>query len=75
MARTLWGFSVKKATGKDGESIDVVPKSEPGFLMVPAKFPAVLEARSARHAKLMEKSWLDAQKAGLEWTRRKKGIM
>lgn len=74
VARTLWAFNIKKATGGDGKPVDVKPVTEPGFLTVPVKFPAVLEPRSEKHAKIVDETWIEAQKEGLHWLRAKKKV-
>jgi len=57
MARTLWAFNIKRAKGPDGEEV--------------AKFKAVLEPRSEKHAKIVEREWLTAREAGVNWSRKK----
>ncbi|KAH7126489.1 cytochrome P450 [Dactylonectria estremocensis] len=61
MARTLWAYNIKRARGPDGAEIEPVLKTEPGFLMVPARFHAVLEPRSEKHAEIVEQSWVEAR--------------
>jgi len=75
MARTMWGFNIKKATRPDGTIIEVSAKIEPGFIMLPSRQNVILEPRSEHHATLIEKTWLHSQAAGLSFTRAKRGKM
>lgn len=76
MARTLWAFNIKKATGKDGKPVEVSPANvEPGFVLVPKRFPAVFEVRSEKHAAIVEQTWAEAEKEGLIFERKKKGAL
>ena len=72
MARTLWAFNIKRATDANGEEVQPVVQSEPGFINSPAKFRAVLEPRSKNHAQIVEKAWLDAKASGVDWSRKKR---
>ncbi|KAM5346071.1 hypothetical protein ACJ41O_009076 [Fusarium nematophilum] len=65
MARTLWAFNIKCAKGEDGREIEPVVETEPGFLNVPARFRAVLEPRSQKHADIVEREWLEAKAKGV----------
>jgi hypothetical protein len=71
MARTLWAFNIKRAMGPEGEEIEPVVQSQPGFIHTPARFKAVLEPRSERHAEIVEREWLTAREAGVNWSRKK----
>lgn len=73
MARTMWGFNVKKATGPEGKTVEVSAKIEPGFLMLPSRQDVILEPRSKHHAMLIEKTWQESKEAGLSYTRGKRG--
>ncbi|OCK75420.1 cytochrome P450 [Lepidopterella palustris CBS 459.81] len=74
MARTLWAFNVKKAKGPDGREITPPGDMEDGFLCVPKKFECHFEPRSAKHAKIVEESWTQAEREGLSWMRTKHKI-
>ena len=73
MARTLWAFNIKRAKDEDGNDIEPVLKTEPGFLNVPARFRAVLEPRSQRHAEIVDREWAEAQATGVVVNRQKVG--
>lgn len=68
MARTLWAFNIKRARDKNGAELEPSIVTEPGFLNVPARFQAVLEPRSKRHAEILEREWLEAKKKGVHMT-------
>ena len=75
VARTLWAFNIHK--GKDPNSGAVLePRSdtENGFLAIPKRFPCHFEPRSAKHARIIEQTWFEAQKEGLNWSRKKTTI-
>ncbi|KAL4940598.1 hypothetical protein BDV06DRAFT_213320 [Aspergillus oleicola] len=75
IARTLWGFNVGKSKDPTtGKILEPDSTTETGFLAIPKRFPCHLEARSAKHAKIMEQAWIDAQQNGLNWSRRKTTI-
>ncbi|CAH0046648.1 unnamed protein product, partial [Clonostachys solani] len=71
MARTLWGFNIKCGNDENGVPIKPVLKTEPGFLMVPARFHAVLEPRSQKHADIIDKAWKEAEPLGVMIQRKK----
>lgn len=64
MARTLWAFNIKRARNENGEEIEPKIVTEPGFLMVPARFRALLEPRSQKHAEIVHNSWVAAEEKG-----------
>lgn len=70
MARTLWAFNIKRATDGNGQEIEPRIVTESGFLNVPARFQAVLEPRSDKHASIVEKAWLEAKEKGVVMNRR-----
>ncbi|EXJ71826.1 uncharacterized protein A1O5_04327 [Cladophialophora psammophila CBS 110553] len=71
MARTLWAFNLKKAVDAQGKVIEPSTETEKGFLCVPVKFPCNIEPRSQKHADIVERSWKEAEAAGLTWSRKK----
>jgi hypothetical protein len=74
IARTLWGFNVSKSRDPvSGEVIEPETATENGFLAIPQRFPCRIQARSRRHAEVME-AWAEAQREGVSWSRRKTTI-
>lgn len=71
MARTLWAFNIRRVKGPNGEDVQPLVQSQPGFIHTPAKFKAVLEPRSGRHAEIVERDWLTARESGVNWSRKK----
>lgn len=71
MARTMWAFNLKKACDGSGNVIEPSTDAEKGFLNIPVKFPCNIEPRSKKHAEIVDRTWRDAESAGLEWTRKK----
>ncbi|ETS87770.1 hypothetical protein PFICI_01598 [Pestalotiopsis fici W106-1] len=72
MARTLWAFNIKRARDENGVEIEPLMVTEPGFLNVPARFGAVLEPRSKRHAEIVERDWMEAKMKGVALDRKTK---
>jgi hypothetical protein len=70
MARTLWAFNIKRTRDTNGVEIEPSIVTEPGFLNVPARFQAVLEPRSGRHAEIVEREWLQAKSKGVVMDRK-----
>ncbi|OBT82019.1 hypothetical protein VE02_09813 [Pseudogymnoascus sp. 03VT05] len=64
IVRTLWGFNLRKKTGKDGKWIEPDMRMVRGFLSVPNPFKCEITPRSAKHAEVMRKSLSDADEAG-----------
>ncbi|KAL6862016.1 cytochrome P450 [Trichoderma novae-zelandiae] len=62
IARLFWAFNITKSTDEDGNPIEPSTDAQPGFLLTPVKFPCRLEARSERHAAIIERTWEEAQK-------------
>ncbi|PTB75330.1 cytochrome P450 [Trichoderma longibrachiatum ATCC 18648] len=62
IARLFWAFNISKAIDADGNAIEPSTEAQPGFLLTPVKFPCRLEARSARHAAIIERTWEEAQR-------------
>lgn len=65
----MWAFNVLKAKGPDGKVLEPSTATHPGFLAVPVKFPCVFEARSQKHADIVEKGWLDVKDKGPQLSR------
>ena len=65
MARVLWAFNIKRAKDANGNEIKPVIQAEAGFLNVPARFQAVLEPRSQKHADIVERDWMMAKEKGV----------
>ncbi|KAH8886617.1 cytochrome P450 [Thozetella sp. PMI_491] len=74
MARTLWAFDIQRAKNFDGTEMQPEVRTEPGFLMVPARFRANLVPRSEKHADIIKHEWREAEKRGADWTRKKARI-
>lgn len=70
MARLMWAFNVKKSRNGSGEVIEPTTETESGFLAIPHRFPCHMEPRSKEHGRVVEEAWSDAQKVGLEWSRK-----
>lgn len=71
MARTLWAYNIKRAIGPDSKEIEPVLKTEPGFLMVPARFHAVIEPRTKKHGDIVQKAWVEAKAKGVTMNRKR----
>ncbi|KAF5695700.1 cytochrome P450 monooxygenase [Fusarium mundagurra] len=72
MACTLWAFNIKRAKDEEGKEIEPVIATEPGFLNVPARFQAVFEPWSKKHADIVEKEWLEAKEKGVVMNKKAK---
>ncbi|KAK4068264.1 uncharacterized protein Triagg1_7507 [Trichoderma aggressivum f. europaeum] len=62
IARIFWAFRIRKSTDDDGNLIEPSTAAQPGFLLTPVKFPCRFEARSDKHAAIIEQTWSEAQK-------------
>lgn len=66
IARILWAYNITKSKDADGEELEPSTAAQPGFLLTPVKFPCHFEARSEKHARIIEKRWLESQEKGTE---------
>ncbi|KAL6695447.1 cytochrome P450 [Trichoderma pleuroticola] len=57
IARLFWAFNIRKSTDEDGNPIEPSTAAQPGFLLTPVKFPCRFEARSDKHAAIIEQTW------------------
>ncbi|RFU78079.1 cytochrome p450 [Trichoderma arundinaceum] len=71
IARLFWAFNIQKSVDENGDAIEPSTAAQPGLLLTPARFPCKFEARSEKHAALIEQTWSDAQKQGLVWWKEK----
>lgn len=62
IARLFWAFNIRKSTDESGNPIEPSTAAQPGFLLTPVKFPCKFEARSDKHAAIIEQTWSEAQK-------------
>ncbi|OTA04134.1 Cytochrome P450 CYP2 subfamily [Trichoderma parareesei] len=62
IARLFWAFNISKSVDAEGNAIEPSTEAQPGFLLTPVKFPCRLEARSEKHAAIIERTWEEAQR-------------
>jgi hypothetical protein len=60
ISRIVWGFNISKKI-VDGKPLDPGSKMVPGWMTIPQPFDCAISVRSARHAKLIEKIWKEAE--------------
>ncbi|KAL8671632.1 MAG: hypothetical protein Q9168_003883, partial [Polycauliona sp. 1 TL-2023] len=62
ISRLLWGFNIKPVEDADGKPILPNPDEyTQGFVVMPVKYEARLEARSMERADLVEQEWAKAK--------------
>ncbi|KAB2575201.1 Cytochrome P450 monooxygenase yanC [Lasiodiplodia theobromae] len=66
IARILWAYNIRKSVDANGDVLEPPLNAEPGFLLTPVKFPCHFEIRSQQHADIVEKTWAEAQREGLD---------
>lgn len=67
IVRVLWGFSISKKKGPDGELVEPPTGMVRGFLSVPLSFQCDIRPRSAVHAQIMRKVFSEAEAEGLRY--------
>ncbi|KAL2828860.1 cytochrome P450 [Aspergillus pseudoustus] len=65
IARVLWGFTIQKKRGADGQLLEPTMSMVRGFLSIPNPFPSDIKPRSAHHARLIQTVWKDAEAKGI----------
>ncbi|KAF4620164.1 hypothetical protein G7Y89_g14657 [Cudoniella acicularis] len=60
ISRILWGFNIKK---KQVNGKEITPSGDmvPGWMCIPQPFECAIEVRSAKHAKIIECIWAEAE--------------
>jgi hypothetical protein len=67
IVRTLWGFSIGKKMGPDGNLIEPGTAMIRGFLSVPQYFECQIIPRSSQHAAVMREAFSLAEKEGIDF--------
>ena len=66
IARTLWGFDIRKKKASDGSLVEPNQAMVRGFLSVPEQFECDIRVRSAKHEQVIRASWEAAEAAGIQ---------
>lgn len=72
IARIFWAFNIRKSRDENGNVLEPSTAAQPGFLLTPVKFPCHFEARSKEHARIIEETWAEARRDGIEGWKGKK---
>lgn len=62
VSRVLWGFNLRKKIGPDEKEVPVTEKMVPGFFSVPEPFQCKIRPRSEKHAEIMRKAGVEAER-------------
>lgn len=66
IVRVLWGFNILPEIDEVGDFVEPNTNLVPGFLTVPQPFGARFEARSPKHANVIQESFKAAEKEGIK---------
>ncbi|KAF2869114.1 cytochrome P450 [Massariosphaeria phaeospora] len=67
IARVLWGFTIRKKRGADGQVVEPTQAMVRGFMSVPEEFECDIRARSEGRARVMREAFKGAEEEGLDF--------